>query len=204
MEPPAMRDKLLLTTPATAFQCKSMYFLRQISRSWRKWPAAGIRFSSSNWFEPRILYTRAYTCRVEDQFIAKEWFSNRMEFVIFYRSNFSLSSLNQQLYFFIIFKIVIATISQDKCSFNYLRIQRNNRNCLKNYIGPRFWKKPGHWNWKIWKDEFLISRPLSTQRSAKMYIARAYVFDFSLAWWISLFSSWFFGPLSQWGTKIAH
>lgn len=27
MEPPAMRDKLLLTTPASAFQCKSKYLM---------------------------------------------------------------------------------------------------------------------------------------------------------------------------------
>lgn len=52
----------------------------------------------------RILYiacTYIYICCVEDQLIAsislsaKGWFSNRMEFIISYRSNFSLSLLDQ-------------------------------------------------------------------------------------------------------------
>lgn len=90
-------------------------FPRQISRSWRKWPAAGIRFCSSNWFELRILYTRVYICHA-DRFIAEGWFSNRIYSIritgervvaIFYRSNFLLSLF---FFFCIIFKIVIPTI----------------------------------------------------------------------------------------------
>lgn len=32
MEPPSMREKLLLTTQATAFQCKSKYFVSVLTR----------------------------------------------------------------------------------------------------------------------------------------------------------------------------
>lgn len=197
-------------------------FPRQISRSWRKWPAAGIRFCSSNWFELRILYTRVYICHA-DRFIAEGWFSNRIysiritgERVVAISFKFLVISISFFFFFVLYNKIVIPTIllfriniaSRYFCSiipinisFNCYYDERDIYNEEK--VGPRFWRSLNRI--ERFLEGISISRPLSIQRSAER---KSHVHMFLISqwpqWWISLFSSWFFGPLSQWGTKIAH